>query len=71
MPRLPGVHHQRAIRALQRAGFHVSRQGGKHTVMSDGARFLTIPRHDPIDAYTMAGIIRDAGLTIEEFKKLL
>ena len=49
----------------------MSRQGAKHTVMSDGLRFLTIPRHDPIDAYTMAGIIRDAGLTIEEFKKLL
>ena len=39
--------------------------------MSDGIRFLTIPRHNPVNAFTMAGLIRDAGLTIEEFKKRL
>jgi hypothetical protein len=39
--------------------------------MSDGVRFVTIPRHNPVNAYTMGGIIRDAGLTIEEFKKFL
>jgi len=32
---------------------------------------LTIPRADPINSFTMGGIIRDAGFTIEEFKKLL
>jgi len=31
----------------------------------------TIPRENPVDAYTMAGIIKDAGLTVEEFKNLL
>ncbi len=71
MPKLPGVNHQEAIRALEKAGFRVARQGGKHTVMSDGVRFLTVPRHNPVNAYTMAGIIRDAGLTIDQFKKLL
>lgn len=39
--------------------------------MSDGTRILTIPRANPVHAVTMAGIVRDAGLTIEEFKKLL
>lgn len=39
--------------------------------MTDGVRFLTIPRHNPVNAFTMGGIIRDAGLTIDEFKKLL
>jgi hypothetical protein len=39
--------------------------------MTDGVRFLTIPRHDPVSAFTIGGIIRDAGLTIEQFKKLL
>jgi hypothetical protein len=47
------------------------RQGGKHVVMADDVRFLTIPRHNPVNAFTMGGIIRDAGLTIEQFKKLL
>ena len=39
--------------------------------MTDGNRILTIPRHDPVNAFTMAGIVRDAGLTIEQFKRLL
>jgi len=39
--------------------------------MSDGTRFHTIPRKNPINAYTMGGIVKDAGLTVEEFKKLL
>jgi len=44
---------------------------GKHTVMSDGDRILTIPRHNPVNAFTMGGIVRDAGLTPEAFRKLL
>jgi predicted RNA binding protein YcfA (HicA-like mRNA interferase family) len=57
-------------RALEKAGFRISRQG-KHIVMTDGVRILTIPRHNPVNALTMGGIIRDAGLTVEEFRKLL
>jgi hypothetical protein len=43
----------------------------KHIVMSNGQRILTIPRANPVNAFTMGGIVRDAGLTIEEFRKLL
>ncbi|HWD41894.1 MAG TPA: type II toxin-antitoxin system HicA family toxin [Fimbriimonas sp.] len=70
MPKIPGVNHLQAIRALEKAGFHTERQG-KHVTMSDGVRILTIPRHNPIHAFTMAGIVRDAGLTPEQFKDLL
>jgi predicted RNA binding protein YcfA (HicA-like mRNA interferase family) len=70
MPKLPGIAHQTAIRAFERAGFRVARQS-KHVVMTDGTRILTLPRANPINAYTMGGLVRDAGLTIEEFKKLL
>ena len=70
MPQLPGINHERAVRAVEKAGFRIVRQG-KHTVMSNGVRILTIPRHNPINAITMGGIVRDAGLTIEEFRKLL
>lgn len=69
MPRIPGVNHRRAIRALERAGFRVVREGRRHVVMSDGSRFLTIPRNDPINAYTLGGIVADAGLSIEAFRK--
>ena len=70
MPKIPGVNHQDAVRALEKAGFRILRQG-KHVVMSDGVRILTIPRHNPVNAITMGGIVRDAGLTVELFKKLL
>ncbi len=59
MPKIPGVNHRPAIRALERAGFRVVREGRKHVVMSDGQRFLTIPRGDPVNAYTMGGIVTD------------
>ncbi len=70
MPKLPGVNHLNAVRALEKAGFRIARQG-KHIVMTDDVRVLTIPRHNPINAITMGSIVRDAGLTVEEFKKLL
>ncbi|HTK77888.1 MAG TPA: type II toxin-antitoxin system HicA family toxin [Gemmataceae bacterium] len=70
MPKYPGVNHLNAIRALEKAGFRVVRQG-KHVVLSDGVRILTIPRHNPVNAYTMARIIRLAGLSDEAFAKLL
>jgi len=70
VPRIPGVNHQDAVRALQKAGFRISRQG-KHIVMSDGVRILTIPRHNPVNAFTMGGIVRDAGLSEDEFRALL
>ena len=71
MPKIPGVNHLNAVRALEKAGFDIVRQGKKHIVMSNSQRFLTIPRKNPINAFTMGGIIKDAGLTIDEFKKLL
>jgi len=70
MPKLAGINHLQAVRALEKAGFRIIRQG-KHVVMSDGQRFLTIPRANPVNAYTMGGIVKDAGLTIEDFRKLL
>jgi predicted RNA binding protein YcfA (HicA-like mRNA interferase family) len=70
VPKIPGVNHLDAVRALEKAGLRIVRQG-KHIVMSDGARFVTIPRHNPVNAFTMGGIARDAGLTVDEFKRLL
>lgn len=70
MPRIPGINHQDAVRALQKVGFRVVRQG-KHIVMTDGVRILTIPRHNPVNAFTMGGIVRDAGLSEDKFRELL
>jgi len=70
VPRIPGINHLDAVRALQKAGFRIVRQS-KHIVMSDGVRVITIPRNNPVNAFTMGGIVRDAGLSVEEFKNLL
>ena len=56
---------------MEKLGFRVVREGRKHIVMSDGTHFITIPRNNPINAFTMGGIVRDAGLTTEEFKNNL
>ena len=70
MPRLPGVRHQDAVRVLEKRGFRIIRQSG-HIVMSNGETRLIIPRANPVDPYTMGSIARDAGLTPDEFRKLL
>ena len=64
------MYHHRAVRAFQKAGFWVVREG-KHISMTDGERIIIIPRANPVNAFTMGGIIKDAGMTVEEFKKLL
>jgi len=70
VPKLPGINHLDAVCALEKVGFHIVRQG-KQIMMSDGVRILTIPRQNPVNAFTMGEIVQDAGLTIDEFKKLL
>jgi predicted RNA binding protein YcfA (HicA-like mRNA interferase family) len=70
MPKFPGINHLAAVRAFQRAGFHIERQG-KHIIMSDGHRVIVIPRHNPVNAITMGVIVRDAGLSPQEFRDLL
>ena len=70
MPKLPGVNHQDAVRAIKKAGFRVVRQG-RHVVMTDGSRIVTVPRHNPVNAYTMGGVARDAGLSERQLRELL
>ncbi len=70
MPKIPGINHLRAVKALEKAGFGIARQGS-HILMTNGERIVTIPRHNPVNALTMGGTVKDAGLTGEEFRKLL
>jgi len=70
MGSVPGIRHLDAVRAFEKAGFRIVRQS-KHIVMSDGMRILIIPRNNPINAYTMAAIIKGSGLTVEQFRELL
>ena len=70
MPRIPGVGQNDAVKVFQKLGCRIARQSG-HVIMSNGKIRLSIPRHSPINAITMGAIARDAGLTPEQFRKLL
>jgi len=64
------ISSDRAITAFKKAGFWVL-GGSKHIVMTNGSRKIVIPRHSRLNPYTLKSIIRDAGLTNEEFKENL
>lgn len=64
------ISADRAVRAFSKVGFKIVTRG-KHIGMSDGTHRITIPDHNRLNPYTLKAIIKDAGLTDEEFKKLL
>lgn len=70
MPKIPGVGQRDAVRVFQKLGCRIARESG-HIIMSNGGNRLTIPRHNPINAITMGAIAKDAGLTPDEFRRLL
>ena len=70
MQEICGIDYRLAVAALEDAGFWVLREG-VHVVMTDGEHIVTVPCQDPVNAITMEGIIRDAGLTVEAFRQLL
>jgi len=65
------VSSERAVNVFKKIGFWISKRGGKHLGMANGMRRIIIPRQRRLNPHTLKGIIRDAGLTDEEFKKLL
>jgi predicted RNA binding protein YcfA (HicA-like mRNA interferase family) len=64
------VSTERAVRALEKAGFQIVRQG-KHMVLSNGERLVTVPRARRLNPYTVRNVIRSAGLRDEAFRDLL
>ena len=54
MPKLSGINHLQAVKALEKVVFSVIRQS-KHIVMSDEIRQVTIPRNNPINAFQWVG----------------
>lgn len=66
MANIPSLPHLRIVRAFEKAGFRVLRQG-KHVIMTNDKAIITIPRHNPVNRWTLAGIVKESGLTMEEF----
>ena len=67
MPRLPRVSGAEAVRTLERLGFVVVRQRGSHIVMRRGAAGCVVPNHREMKLGTLAGVLRQAGVSVEEF----
>ena len=71
MPSLPRVSGSDAIRALQHLGFTVARQKGSHVVLRRGESGCVVPRHRELKVGTLAGALRQAGVSVEEFTTAL
>jgi len=75
MPKLRRVSGQEAIRALERLGFEQVRQRGSHVILKkqtpEGAVGCVVPLHRELAIGTLRGILRQAGVTPEEFMENL
>ena len=72
MPRLPVVSGDEFVQAMRNLSYEIERMKGSHMMLRcPGRRPLTVPRHRELDRRTLRGLIRDAGLTVEEFVDLL
>ena len=71
MPKLPQVSGSEALRALQKLGFEKVRQSGSHVIARCGPKGCVIPMHPQLKVGTLAGLLRQAGVTIEEFLEAL
>jgi len=75
MPKLPSVSGERVVRALKRAGFTELRQKGSHVSLErrTGSRVFktVVPMHAELAKGTLSDILKQCGLTIDEFLALL
>ena len=71
MTKVPELSHQRIVRALERAGFALRRQG-KHISLFHPEKNVVaiIPRHNPVKRSTLARILKEIDMSVEEFRKL-
>jgi len=72
--RLPVVSGRRVVRVLEKAGYEVDRQRGSHIVLRHSRpphRRVVVPDHREVARGTLRAILRNAGLSVEEFRTLL
>jgi len=74
MPKLPIISGIECIKALAKLGYEIDHQTGSHLILRNKnppKRRLTVPNHKELARGTLRAIIRQSGLTVEEFVKLL
>lgn len=67
MPSLPIISGYETVRALQRLGFTVVRQRGSHIVLRKGSQGCVVPNHREIKIGTLAGLLKQGGVSIDDF----
>lgn len=73
MSKLPSISGKECIKALKKIGFYQKRQEGSHIIMRRDEPFaqVVVPNHSEIAKGTLRAIVRDVGLTVEDFVALL
>jgi predicted RNA binding protein YcfA (HicA-like mRNA interferase family) len=71
MPELPVVSGRDAIRALESLGFAAVRQRGSHVVLRRGSSGCVVPVHRELKRGTLAGALKQAGVSIDDFLRAL
>ena len=71
MPKFPGLSGKEIVRALEKLGFHVTRQSGSHILMKRGEKGCVIPNHKEVKVGTVNGILRQAAISPKEFEQAL
>ncbi len=73
MVKLPRISGMKAVKAFNKSGWSVARQTGSHIIMikNDYKVILSVPRHKELDRGTLRKLIKSAGLTVEDFVRLL
>jgi predicted RNA binding protein YcfA (HicA-like mRNA interferase family) len=71
LSKLPLLSWREVVKALSRAGFQVARQKGSHLILIKDDAIVPVPKHEEIKRGLLLEIISEAGLTKEEFQKLL
>jgi predicted RNA binding protein YcfA (HicA-like mRNA interferase family) len=68
-----GLSGKEVVKALEKAGFYIKRQKGSHIVLRRDSPFaqVAVPDHKSVDTGTLASILNGAGLSVDEFIKLM
>jgi len=71
MPKLPRTSGAAIVKALERLGFVKVRQSGSHVIMRRGPKGCVVPMHSEVKVGTLAGILRQADISLDEFTDVL
>ncbi len=72
MPKLPRISGRQAVRAFERVGWVHQRTASNHMMLvMPGMRTLVVPDYDDLPPFILRGLLRSAGMTVDEFLALL